>query len=53
MVHIVTHRSGHAFNHAFLKTFFNQKESWETLTLNSAGDMARVREIGGLRSQSF
>lgn len=51
--HIFTHRSGHAFNHAFLKTFFNQKESWETLTLNSAGDMARVREIGGLRSQSF
>lgn len=51
--HIVTHRSGHAFNHAFLKAFFNQKESWETLTINSAGDIARVREEGGLRSQSF
>ena len=31
--HIVTHKSGHAFNHAFLKRFFTQKESWSTQTL--------------------
>ena len=31
--HIITHKSGHAFNHAFLKRFFTQKESWDTQTL--------------------
>lgn len=28
--HIVTHKSGHAFNHIFLREFFEQKDSWET-----------------------
>lgn len=28
--HIVTNKSGHAFNHAFLKTFFENKDSWDT-----------------------
>jgi UDP-3-O-[3-hydroxymyristoyl] N-acetylglucosamine deacetylase len=28
--HIVTNKSGHAFNHAFLQTFFEHKDSWET-----------------------
>lgn len=49
--HIVACRSGHAFNHAFLKTFFQQKGSWETLTLHSACDIASAREAGGFRSQ--
>jgi UDP-3-O-[3-hydroxymyristoyl] N-acetylglucosamine deacetylase len=31
--HIVTRKSGHAFNHAFLKRFFNHKASWHTQTL--------------------
>jgi UDP-3-O-[3-hydroxymyristoyl] N-acetylglucosamine deacetylase len=31
--HIVTRKSGHAFNHAFLKRFFNEKASWQTQTL--------------------
>ena len=31
--HIVTRKSGHAFNHAFLKRFFNEKSSWHTQTL--------------------
>lgn len=31
--HVVLHRSGHAFNHAFLKKFFEQRDSWETRTL--------------------
>lgn len=31
--HVVLHKSGHHFNHEFLKEFFNQKSSWETMTL--------------------
>ena len=31
--HIVTSKSGHAFNHAFLERFFSKKASWQTLTL--------------------
>jgi UDP-3-O-[3-hydroxymyristoyl] N-acetylglucosamine deacetylase len=34
MGHIVTNKSGHAFNHAFLEKFFQEKESWETCTLD-------------------
>jgi UDP-3-O-[3-hydroxymyristoyl] N-acetylglucosamine deacetylase len=34
MGHIVTNKSGHAFNHAFLEKFFKEKESWETYTLD-------------------
>lgn len=33
LAHIVVNKSGHAFNHAFLEKFFEQKESWETQTL--------------------
>jgi UDP-3-O-[3-hydroxymyristoyl] N-acetylglucosamine deacetylase len=33
LAHIVTNKSGHAFNHAFLKKFFSNKESWRTQTL--------------------
>lgn len=49
--HIVTHRSGHAFNHAFLKAFFNRKESWETLTINGDDDITPLRSSRGFRSQ--
>jgi UDP-3-O-[3-hydroxymyristoyl] N-acetylglucosamine deacetylase len=31
--HIVTRKSGHAFNHAFLERFFSEKTSWHTQTL--------------------
>ena len=34
--HIMTHKSGHAFNHAFLEKFFDQKESWEIKSLPDA-----------------
>ncbi|MFH2099153.1 MAG: UDP-3-O-acyl-N-acetylglucosamine deacetylase, partial [Pseudomonadota bacterium] len=30
--HIRTYKSGHAFNHAFLETFFARKDHWETVT---------------------
>jgi len=32
--HLVVNKSGHAFNHAFLKKFFTQKKSWDTLTVH-------------------
>ena len=37
--HVVLYKSGHAFNHAFLKEFFAQKESWETGTINDINDL--------------
>lgn len=35
MGHVVTHRSGHAFNHAFLERFFASKDAWETRTIHN------------------
>jgi len=37
--HVVLHKSGHAFNHAFLEKFFEQKESWETCTISDLRDL--------------
>jgi len=37
MAHIVTQRSGHAFNHAFLERFFQQKGAWQTRTFDTTG----------------
>lgn len=34
--HVVVHKSGHAFNHAFIQKFFSQKDVWETRTLLDA-----------------
>jgi UDP-3-O-[3-hydroxymyristoyl] N-acetylglucosamine deacetylase len=31
--HIVLYKSGHNFNHEFLKEFFDNKASWKTMTL--------------------
>ncbi|MFC1896183.1 UDP-3-O-acyl-N-acetylglucosamine deacetylase [Thermodesulfobacteriota bacterium] len=30
--HIVTYKSGHTFNHAFLKTFFTSRDCWDTVS---------------------
>jgi UDP-3-O-[3-hydroxymyristoyl] N-acetylglucosamine deacetylase len=38
--HIVTRKSGHAFNHAFLEKFFNKKTCWQTQTLPFPPDPA-------------
>ena len=38
--HVVVNKSGHAFNHAFLKKFFAQKESWETRTVNNIKELS-------------
>jgi UDP-3-O-[3-hydroxymyristoyl] N-acetylglucosamine deacetylase len=40
LAHIVTRKSGHAFNHAFLENFFKNKTSWQTLTLDEPADLA-------------
>ncbi len=37
--HVVVNKSGHAFNQAFLKEFFSQKESWETRTINDENEL--------------
>ncbi len=37
--HVIARKSGHAFNHAFLKKFFTQKESWETLIINDLNEL--------------
>jgi UDP-3-O-[3-hydroxymyristoyl] N-acetylglucosamine deacetylase len=37
--HVVLYKSGHAFNHAFLKEFFAQKESWEARTINDINNL--------------
>ncbi len=39
--HVVSNKSGHAFNHAFLKEFFDRKESWETRTFYNKNDLPR------------
>ena len=40
LAHIVTRKSGHAFNHAFLENFFNNKASWQTMTLDAPADLS-------------
>lgn len=35
LAHITTSKSGHAFNHAFLETLFEHKDSWETRTVEA------------------
>jgi UDP-3-O-[3-hydroxymyristoyl] N-acetylglucosamine deacetylase len=39
LAHIVTRKSGHAFNHAFLENFFNTKASWQTLSLDGSAEL--------------
>lgn len=39
LAHIVTIKSGHAFNHAFLEKFFRHKASWQTLTLSESAEL--------------
>lgn len=41
--HAKVSKSGHAFNHAFLKKFFAQKESWETRAILDVNDLPRFQ----------
>ncbi|MBW1696516.1 MAG: UDP-3-O-acyl-N-acetylglucosamine deacetylase [Deltaproteobacteria bacterium] len=38
--HVVLNKSGHTFNHAFLKKFFTQRDSWETRLIEGANQLA-------------
>lgn len=40
--HVILEKSGHAFNHAFIKKFFSRKQSWETRTIQ---DLKNVPEF--------
>lgn len=51
--HIVVEKSGHAFNHLFLKKFFASKDAWETRTIHPArSGRALTRTPSRLRSQA-
>jgi UDP-3-O-[3-hydroxymyristoyl] N-acetylglucosamine deacetylase len=41
--HIKAYKSGHAFNHAFLKKFFEEKKSWDTSTLPHPNPISPIR----------
>jgi len=41
--HAVVSKSGHTFNHAFLKKFFAQKNSWETRAIQDISDLPRYQ----------
>lgn len=47
MAHIITNRSGHAFNHAFLERFFQQKGAWRTRAFetDATGDVKRAKQL--------
>jgi UDP-3-O-[3-hydroxymyristoyl] N-acetylglucosamine deacetylase len=38
--HIMVDRSGHAFNHAFLKLFFERRDSWETRAIDNLAELS-------------
>jgi UDP-3-O-[3-hydroxymyristoyl] N-acetylglucosamine deacetylase len=40
--HVILNKSGHSFNHAFLREFINQKESWETRAIQDMDDLSRT-----------
>jgi len=40
--HVILHKSGHTFNHAFLKKFISQRESWETRAVQDMHDTCRT-----------
>ncbi|MCJ7616736.1 MAG: UDP-3-O-acyl-N-acetylglucosamine deacetylase [Desulfobacterales bacterium] len=37
--HVIVNKSGHSFNHAFLKKFFENKKSWETRTIHDINEL--------------
>jgi UDP-3-O-[3-hydroxymyristoyl] N-acetylglucosamine deacetylase len=41
--HVILDKSGHAFNHAFLNKFLEQKDSWETRTFHDMENLPPVR----------
>ena len=41
--HVVLNKSGHSFNHAFLKKFFAQRESWETQIIDNNEHQSEIQ----------
>ncbi|MBA3017791.1 MAG: UDP-3-O-acyl-N-acetylglucosamine deacetylase [Proteobacteria bacterium] len=37
--HVIVNKSGHSFNHAFLKKFFENKKSWETRMIHDINEL--------------
>lgn len=37
--HVIVNKSGHSFNHAFLKKFFENKKSWETRIIHDINEL--------------
>ncbi len=41
--HVIVNKSGHSFNHAFLKKFFENKKSWETRIVHDANELPHLQ----------
>lgn len=41
--HVILNKSGHSFNHAFLKKFFENKKSWETRIVHDANELPHLQ----------
>lgn len=48
--HIIVNKSGHSFNHAFLKKFFENKKSWETRIIHDINELpqSKTRNYSGV-----
>jgi len=40
--HVILNKSGHSFNHAFLKKFFENKKSWETRIIHDINELPQL-----------
>ena len=48
--HVIVNKSGHSFNHAFLKKFFENKKSWETRIIHDINELpqSKTRNYSGV-----
>jgi UDP-3-O-[3-hydroxymyristoyl] N-acetylglucosamine deacetylase len=48
--HVIVNKSGHSFNHAFLKKFFENKKSWETRIIHDIDELpqSKTRNYSGV-----
>lgn len=43
--HVIVSKSGHSFNHAFLKKFFENKKSWETRIIHDINELPQSKSL--------
>lgn len=43
--HVIVNKSGHSFNHAFLKKFFENKKSWETRIIHDINELPQSKSL--------